>query len=71
MKKKKQEPSIAGILLLGAGMVLLAISLLGLLREGNVPPNFTTYMLILLFVGLGSLAAGAFLTNRRKPRKAR
>jgi uncharacterized membrane protein len=71
MKKKKQEPSLAGIILLVAGMVLLAISLMGLLRGGNVPTQFTTYMIVLFCAGLISLAAGAVLSGRKKPRKAK
>jgi hypothetical protein len=71
MKKKKQEPSLAGIILLVAGMVLLAISMMGLLRSGTAPGNFNTYMIVLLCVGLLSLAAGGVLSGRKKTRRAK
>jgi hypothetical protein len=71
MKKKKQEPSLAGIILLVGGMVLLAISLMGLLRSGDAPAQFNIYMIIVFCVGLGAVVAGGVLSGRKKPKRAK
>lgn len=62
MKKRKQQPSLAGLLLIVTGMVLISIVLLNLTGSRNLQN-------VKVMIGLGcaaavSLAAGATLSAR-------
>jgi LPXTG-motif cell wall-anchored protein len=69
MKRTKERPSVAGLILLVAGMLLLSIILLSLTSAGNVTPQGGKWLLFLGCVAAASLAGGAALSGRKRKRK--
>jgi xanthine/uracil permease len=63
MKKRKEQPSVAGLLLIVAGMVLLSIIMLTL--TGNKVLQNAKLNIGLGCAAVASLAAGATLSARR------
>ena len=63
MKRTKQEPSLAGLLLIVTGMLLLSMLLLNLAGSGTA--NGTS-LLVIGSAGLLCLGTGAALSARKK-----
>ncbi len=66
MKRAKAQPSLAGLLLIVTGMLLLSIVILGLVSGGNLSRDGARVMAGVGCVAVASLAGGAVLSNRKR-----
>jgi hypothetical protein len=68
MKKRKEQPSLLGLLLLVGGMLLLSIALYSLASPGTTTGDTGRVLLGVGCAGLISLAGGAVLSGRKHKR---
>jgi hypothetical protein len=65
MKRSKAQPSVAGLLLIVTGLLLLSIVFLGLASSGTLSGNGLKVLAAVGCAGVASLAIGALLSNRK------
>ena len=66
MKRTKEQPSLAGLLLIVTGMLLLSMLVMGLLSAGNLASENVKIMIGLGAGAIGCLAVGATLSGRKR-----
>jgi hypothetical protein len=66
MKRTKTQPSVLGLLLIVAGMILLSTLLLMLAGRGTVSSENSRLLFTLAGAGILSLVVGSALSARRR-----
>ncbi len=66
MKRRKEQPSLTGLVLIVTGMLLLSIVFLGFVSSGNMTADTGKVLIGLSGAAVVSLASGAALSARKK-----